>query len=114
MVYNRKGRQTCLHNSRHLFTIYSECIMRESLEGFEGGVKVGRRTLTNLRCADDVVLMAHTLEELQELVDSVNRSLKNARLSLNAKKMKVLKVKSIEAINEGNILVDDEPIANVE
>ena len=42
--------------SPFLFNIYPESIMGEELEGFEGYIKVGCRTITNLRYADDVLL----------------------------------------------------------
>ena len=39
-------RQGCII-SPHLVNIYSECIMREALEGFTGSVKVGGRCVSN-------------------------------------------------------------------
>ena len=49
----------------HLFNIYSEVIMKNALEGVEGTVKIGRRSITNLRYADDFVLVSGSMEELQ-------------------------------------------------
>ena len=43
--------------------IYSASIMREALEGFEGSIKVGERTVTNLRHADGVALLAGSANE---------------------------------------------------
>ena len=48
--------------------------MREALEGHEGTVKVEGKAITNLRYADDVVLIASSMEELQNLVDRVKES----------------------------------------
>ena len=50
--------------------------MRRVLENWNGGLKIGGITINNLRYADDIVLIAETAEELQELVD---------RLELNKK-----------------------------
>ena len=47
-------RQRCIL-SPHLFNIYSEVIMRNALEGFESTIKIGGRSITNLRYADNVV-----------------------------------------------------------
>ena len=45
--------------SPHLFNnIYSEQIMRNALEDFTGSVSVGGKKITNLRCADDVQVLA--------------------------------------------------------
>jgi len=32
--------------------------MRETLDGFQGGLQIGRRMITNLRYADDIILSA--------------------------------------------------------
>ena len=47
----------------HLFNIYSEQIMINALEHFTGGVRIGGGVITNLRYADDVVLIAGGIEE---------------------------------------------------
>ena len=51
-----------------LFNIYSESI-REELEGFEGSIEVGSKTVTNLGYADNVALLAGGADELQELLN---------------------------------------------
>ena len=66
-------RQGCILSS-HLCNIYSEQIMRNALEDFTGGVRIGGRVITSLRYADDVVLIAGGMEELQELVDRVSKA----------------------------------------
>ena len=60
-------RQGCI-----LFNIYSEKIMRNSLEGFEGSAKIGGKTVANLRYADDIVLIAGSMKELETLVINGN------------------------------------------
>ena len=84
-------RQGCIL-SPHLSNIYSEQIMRNALEDFTGGVRIGGRVITNLRYADDVVLIAGGMEELQELVNRVNKASFQFGLSLNASKTQVMKI----------------------
>ena len=55
--------------SPFLFNICSESIMREVLVGFEGSIKVGSRTVTYLRCADDVAILVGRANLLQELLN---------------------------------------------
>ena len=50
-----KGVQQVCILSPHLLNIYSEYIMRNALEGFEGTLKIGGRSITNLRLTDDIV-----------------------------------------------------------
>ena len=66
--------------------------MRNALGDFTGGVRIGGRVITNLRYADDVVLIAGGMEELQELVNRVNKASVQFGLSLNASKTKVMKI----------------------
>ena len=47
--------------------------MRETLDGFQGGLQIGGRMITNLRYADDIILLVTSEAELQELVDRLDR-----------------------------------------
>ena len=47
--------------------------MRETLDGFQGKLQIGGRMITNLRYAEDIVLLATSEAELQELVDRLDR-----------------------------------------
>jgi len=51
----------------------AEMVMRENLDGFQGGLRIGGRMVTNLRYADDMILLATSEAELQELVDRLDR-----------------------------------------
>ena len=66
--------------------------MRNAFEDFTGGVKIGGRVITNLRYADDVVLIAGGMEELQELINRVSKASSQFGLSLNPSKTKVMKI----------------------
>ena len=64
--------------------------MREALEECESRISVGGRMVTNLRYADDTILLAGTKEDLIELVESVRRDSEKAGLYLNVGKTKVV------------------------
>ena len=63
--------------------------MREALKDFVSSVKVGGKKITNLRFAEDVVLIAGSMNELQDLVNKVNVASNWIGLTLNASKTKV-------------------------
>ena len=51
-----------------LFNLYAEYIMRNAgLEEAQAGIKIDRRNINNLRCADDTTLMEESEEELKSL-----------------------------------------------
>ena len=52
--------------SPYLFNLYTEMIMRSALNGYGGDVTVDGKVVTNLRYADDVVLIASTLPKLHD------------------------------------------------
>ena len=57
-------RQGCIL-SPHPFNIYSELIMRNAQENFEGSVTVGGRPITKPSYVDDTVLIAGRMMDLQ-------------------------------------------------
>jgi len=55
----KKGVQQGCVLSPYLFNILAEMVvMRETLDGFQGGLQIGGRMITNLRYADDIILLA--------------------------------------------------------
>jgi len=69
----KKGvRQGCVL-SPYLFNTLAEMVMRETLDGFQGGLQIGRVMVTNLHYADDIILLATSEAELQDLVDHLDR-----------------------------------------
>ena len=73
----------------YLFNILAETVMRETLDGFQGGLQIGGRMTTNLRYADDI-LLATSEAELQELVDRLDRVSRKYSLLINVDKTKVM------------------------
>ena len=67
-----------------LFNLHAEYIMRNAgLEEVEAGIKIARRNINNLRCADDTTLMAESEEELKSLLMKVKEERGKVGLKLN-------------------------------
>ena len=56
----------------------------------QAGIKIGRRSINNLRYADDTILMAESEEELKSLLMRVKEESERAGLKLNIKKTKIV------------------------
>ena len=55
-----------------LFNLYIEYIRRNTgLEETQAGIKIARRNIKNLRCADDTTLLSESEEELKSLLVKV-------------------------------------------
>jgi len=65
-------------------------VMMETLDGFQGGLQIGGRMITNLRYADDIILLATSEAELQESVDHLDRVCRRYSLLINVDKTKVM------------------------
>ena len=59
------------------------------LEEAQAGMKIARRNINNLRCADDTTLMAE-IEELKSLLMKVKEESEKVGLKLNIQKMKIM------------------------
>ncbi|VEN42201.1 unnamed protein product [Callosobruchus maculatus] len=67
-VTRRGVRQGCVL-SPMLFNIYSEFVMRQVLDNWNGGITTGGSKISNLRFADDTTLIAASQEELVALLN---------------------------------------------
>ena len=56
----------------------------------QAGIKIARRNINNLRCADDTTLMAESEEELKSLLMKVKEESEKGGLKLNIKKTKIM------------------------
>ena len=73
-----------------MFNLYNEHIMRNArLDELQGGIKIGRRNINNLRYADDTTLTAESKEERKGLLMRV-KECERASLKLNIKKTKIM------------------------
>ena len=79
-----------------LFNLYAEYIMRNAgLEKEQAGIKIVRRNISNLRYADDTILMAETKEESKSLLMKVKEESEKSGLKLNIQKTKIVASSSI-------------------
>ena len=73
-----------------LFNLYAEYITRNTgLDEAQGGIKIARRNINNLRYADDTTLKAES-EELKSLLRKVKEESEKVGLKLNIQKTKIM------------------------
>ena len=60
------------------------------LDEAQAGIKIARRNINNLRCADDTTLMAESKEELKSLLMKVKKESEKVGLKLNIQKTKIM------------------------
>ena len=84
----RGVRQGCVI-SPLLFNLYSKFMIREAMEGIEG-ISFGGFNITDLRYADDAVLVADKRKKLQKMIDKLNDTCKEYGMDINVKKTKVM------------------------
>ena len=76
-VQIRKGvHQGCIL-SPCLLNLYAEYIMKNAgLDEAQAGIKIAGRNINNVRYADDITLMAESVEELKSFLMKVKRRVK--------------------------------------
>ena len=76
--------------SPYLFNFYAEYIMRNAgLDEAQAGIKIARRNISNLRYADDTIIMAES-KELNSLLMKVKEESEKVGLKLNIQKTKIM------------------------
>ena len=84
-------RQGCLL-SPTLFNIFLERIMSDALEEHNGKVSIGGRNITNLRFADDIDALAEEEQELEALVESLDKTCTRYKMEISAEKTKLMRI----------------------
>ena len=65
------------------------------LDKAQAGIKIARRNISNLRCADDTTLMAESEEELKSFLMKVKEECEKVGLKLDIQKTKIMPSGSI-------------------
>ena len=74
-----------------LFNFYAEYIMwNAGLDEAQAGIKIARRSINNLRYADDNTLVIESEEEIKSLLIKVKEESEKSGLKLNIQKMKIM------------------------
>ena len=60
------------------------------LDEAQAGIKIAKRNISNLRYADDTMLMAESEEELKSFLMKVEEESENVGLKLNIQKTKIM------------------------
>ena len=82
-------RQGCLLTPA-LFIIFLERIMTDASEDHEGTVRIGGRTITNLRFADDIDGLAGEEEKMANLVERLDKASTAYGMEISAEKTKLM------------------------
>ena len=87
------GKRVCQECilSHCVFNLYADYVTRNAgLDEAQVGIKIARRSISNLRYADDTTLMAECEEELSSLLMKVKEERENVGLKLNIQKIKIM------------------------
>lgn len=96
-----------------LFNLYSEYIFREALEDESAGIAVNGNFINNIRYADDIAIIANTLEDLQKLFQKVAMVSRAHGLNINIKKTKMMVILKKVNNNGGQLVFDGQVIERV-
>ena len=73
-----------------LFNIFLEQIMSDALEKHDGKVSIGGRNITNLRFADNIGAQAEEEQELEALVEILDKTCTKYKMEISAEKTKMM------------------------
>ena len=74
------------HPLQHFF----DWIMSDALEEHDGKVNIGGRNITNLRFADDIDALSEEEQELEALLESLDKTCTRYKMEISAEKTKLM------------------------
>ena len=98
--------------SPHLFNNYLEWIMEMASADQKGGITVNGTKITNLRYVDDILLLAESKEELQNMTTKMEEQCIRYKMKINSLKTKSMKIGRQNEVQ--NIQASEGPIEQVE
>jgi hypothetical protein len=107
----RGVRQGCIL-SPTLFNVYSENLFREALKD-QKGIIIGGEIINNIRYADDTVILAENIDDLQELINRVDMECTNWGLSINIDKTKYMVTSKVD-IGATQLILNQQPLQRVQ
>ena len=86
-----------------LFKFFLDRIMSDALREHNRKVSIGGRTITNLPLSDDIVALAEEEQELEALVDNLNKTCTMYKMEISAERTKVMTNSSndIQMVDQG-------------
>ena len=106
----RGVRQGCVLSAL-LFNWYSERIFRKLRE--KPGINIGGHVINNLRYADDTVILATSKEELQDILETVNKGGEKYGMRMNIEKTKSMILSRNHEKRQVNLKLNGESIDQV-
>ena len=79
-------RQGCLLSPTLFNPLFLKQIMSDALVEHDGKVSIGGRNITNLRFADDIDALAEEEQELEALVESLDKTCTRYKMEISVKK----------------------------
>ena len=72
------------------FNIFLERIISDALEEHDGKVNIGGRNISDLWLADGIVALAEEEQELEALIESLDKTCTSFKMEINAEKTKLM------------------------
>ena len=90
MVQNNSSNKAVCFLSPTLFNVFLERIITDALEEHDGKISIGGRNITNLRFPGDIDALAEEEQELEALVECLDKTCTTYKMEISAEKTKLM------------------------